>query len=275
LVQEHYVPEDFVSVSGGPCVLGDERRGVSSLPRQVTYIGGFFLARYPVTMAEYLEFINELDRQDPALAIQHMPRTKGAGILCQKNAAGYYEPIERLIQGATRQRYPAGQGHEWFLPVFGVSWYDAQAYIDWRSNRDGRPYRLPTEQEWEKAARGGDGRLYPWGDRFDPGFCKMDRSRPEPSQPEPVGVFETDSSPLGVRDMAGGISEWTSSFFLQRGPSFEQRARLDPTMDTFARVCRGGAWGLPEIFSVATSRAAFLPEHREPTIGFRLAFDLR
>jgi serine/threonine protein kinase/formylglycine-generating enzyme required for sulfatase activity len=269
------LPEDFLYIPAGPALLGDAARGASPLPPRQVDLGDFFLARYPVTMAEYLEFINDLDASNPEAAIRHMPRTRGAGMLCQKSREGHYEPIERLILGGARQRYPQGEGHEWFLPVFGVSWYDAQAYIDWRSRRDQRPYRLPTEIEWEKAARGGDGRLYPWGDRLDPTFCKMARARPETAQPEPVGVFEEDISPLGVRDLAGGVREWTSSFFLRQGPSFSERARLDPTMDTFTRVCRGGAWNLHEIFCMATSRTDQLPDSREANLGFRLAFDLR
>jgi serine/threonine-protein kinase len=269
------LPEDFLYIPASPALLGHPDRGLSPLPPRQVDVGDFFLARYPVTMAEYLEFINDLDRRDPAAAIRHMPRTSEAGILCQKSSQGHYEPIERIIRGGARKRYPAGHGHEWFLPVFGVSWYDAQAYIDWRSERDERPYRLPTEHEWEKAARGGDGRLYPWGDHLDPTFCKMIRSRPETSQPEPVGVFEDDASPWGVRDMAGGVREWTSSFFLRQGPSFSHRARLDPTMDTFTRVCRGGAWNLHDAFCMATSRTQQLPDTREPNLGFRLAFDLR
>ena len=228
------------------------------------------MARYPVTMAEYLEFINDLDRLDPAAAIAHMPRTKGDGILCQKSSAGHYEPIDRLIVGPARKRDPAGHGYEWFLPVFGVNSYDAQAYIAWRSQREGCFYRLPTELEWEKAARGGDGRLYPWGDRFDASFCKMSRSRPEPAQPEPVGVFEFDSSPYGVRDMAGGVSEWTSSLFTHTGHTFDQRSQIDPDLTTFERVCRGGAWNIHKLFSRATFRSPILPKSREPSIGFRL-----
>jgi serine/threonine-protein kinase len=262
--------DNFVYIPPGPTVIGEDNLGISTLPRQTVDIGGFIIARYPVTMVEYLEFINDLERQDFAAAIAHMPRTKGAGILCQKSASGRYEPVEHLITGPARKRYGVGQGHEWFLPVFGVNWYDAGAYIAWRSQRDGCLYRLPSEFEWERAARGGDGRLFPWGNHFDASFCKMARSRPEPAQPEPVGVFDHDTSPFGVKDMGGGVSEWTSSLFTRAGRTFEERSQIDPQLTTFERVCRGGAWNTHQIFSRATFRAPFLPKSREPNIGFRL-----
>ncbi len=270
LLASYALGDDFLFIPPGPVTLGEDSLGASSLPRQTLDLDGFVIARYPVTMAEYLEFINDLDRLAPEAAIAHMPRTKGDGILCQKSQAGHYEPIDRLITGPARKRYPEGQGHEWFLPAFGINFFDALAYIAWRCERDGRLYRLPTELEWEKAARGADGRLYPWGDHFDPTFCKMSRSRPEPAQPEPVGVFEFDCSPYGVRDMAGGVSEWTSSLFTLAGPTFEQRSQLDPQLTTFERVCRGGAWNAHPIFSRATFRAPVMPRSREPSIGFRL-----
>ena len=94
--------------------------------------------------------------------------------------------------------------------MFGVSAESAEAYARWLAERTGRPYRLPDEAEWEKAARGGDARAYPWGDQFDPTFCKMRQSRREASRPEPPGRFPADLSPYGVRDLAGGIADWTA-----------------------------------------------------------------
>jgi len=273
MVPIYEAPEEFIYIPPGPASLGGDARAVAPWPEHTQEVGGFLIARYPVTLAEYLEFINYLETLDPAAAIQHMPRTKGDGILCQKSLDGYYQPVDTLILGPARKRYPLGQGYEWFLPAFGVSFYDAQEYIAWRSGRDGRMYRLPTEVEWEKAARGADGRLHPWGDHFDPTFCKMTRSRPEPTQPEPVGVFETDSSPYGVRDMAGGVREWTSDFFSRPALNMEQRAAMDPDLRTFERVCRGGAWALTDAYTHAASRSAVLGDAREPTIGFRLAAD--
>ncbi|MBH24027.1 MAG: hypothetical protein CMH57_06180 [Myxococcales bacterium] len=274
LYAQESIGEDFVYVPPGPTLIGGDSRALSPLPRQAVPVPGFLIARFPVTLGDYLEFINALEVYDPELAIAHMPRTRGAGMLCQRSADGRYEPAEHLILGPARKRYPSGQGHEWFLPVFGVSFFDAQAYIAWRSERDGRRYRLPSEIEWEKAARGGDGRVFPWGDHFDASLCKMARSRPEPSQPEPIGTFEADASPFGARDLAGGIREWTHDVFTRPGPAFEQRLRIDPDLNTFERVCRGGAWSSTEHACRAASRYPLLPDQRIDDVGFRLALDL-
>ncbi|MEL6180690.1 MAG: formylglycine-generating enzyme family protein, partial [Myxococcota bacterium] len=274
LYAQESIGDDFLYVPPGQARIGGDDQALSPLPRQTLPVGGFLIARFPVTLGEYLEFINALEAYDPGLAIAHMPRTKGSGMLCRRSVAGHYEPVNHLIRGPARKRYPERQGYEWYLPVFGVSFFDAQAYIAWRSERDGRRYRLPSEVEWEKAARGGDGRIFSWGDHFDASLCKMARSRPEPSQPEPVGTFDADTSPYGVQDMVGGISEWTNDVFARPGPTFEQRLRVDPELNTFERVCRGGSWASTEHACRAASRIPLLPDQRVNHVGFRLALDL-
>jgi serine/threonine-protein kinase len=91
-------------------------------------------------------------------------------------------------------------------PVVGVSYEDAVAYAAWASQEEDAIYRLPTEREWEKAARGVDGRFWPWGDSFDPTQCNMRHSRARPEL-LPVGAVEGDVSPFGMRDAAGNILE--------------------------------------------------------------------
>ena len=87
-----------------------------------------------------------------------------------------------------------------------------QAYCNWKSRKEGVVWRLPTEPEWEKAARGVDGRAYPWGNRHDATLCLMAFSRPGHAFPEPVGAFPSDCSPYGVRDMAGGYRDRCALF---------------------------------------------------------------
>ena len=116
--------------------------------------------------------------------------------------------------------------------MLGVSWNDAQAYGRWRTEKGERAgerwvYGLPSEKEREKAARGVDGRKFPWGDFFDWSFCKGAHSRPEASKPEPVGRFVRGESPAGAMDMSGSVTEWCDGWFTEGA----------------TRPMRGGAWG--------------------------------
>jgi serine/threonine-protein kinase len=147
--------------------------------------------------------------------------------------------------------------------VYGVTWYDAILYSEWKSKKERKPYRLPTSSEWEKAARGVDGRWYPWGNSFDPGLCNIMRSRRETNAPVNVESYPEDVSIYGVRGMGGNVSDWTGT---ERIETDEKKAQ---------RVCivRGGAWLHPSILSRCACYS-LLPPHTLGSIGFRLAFTL-
>lgn len=248
----HYIP-------AGEFTAGGDLEAIDPRPMQVRYCRGFFCAEYPVTFSQYLEYVNELQERDPALAKQRAPQLRGSdGMLAKIDEDGRWVPDEILIEGSARDRYPEGQGFEAHIPVVGVSYNDVLAYIAWRSKRDKVEYRLMTSDEWEKAARGTDGRLFPWGDSFDATFCKMRFSREELSQLEPVGVFEKDVSPYGVRDMAGGVQEWCAH---------------DGHEKDSDRPVRGGAWNLDPRACRLASNIRIIGAARTASIGFRLAYD--
>ncbi len=96
-------------------------------------------------------------------------------------------------------------------PVVNVSWNDAVAYAAWLANATGQPWRLPSEAEWEKAARGSDGRIYPWGDSFDK--ARANTSEGGKGTTTPIGSYPNGASPYGAQEMAGNVWEWTSSLF--------------------------------------------------------------
>jgi serine/threonine-protein kinase len=180
------------------------------------------------------------------------------------------------VEGPSRAYCPEERAGE--LPIECVSWFDAVAYCRWRSTRDGCVYRLPTEIEWEKAARGVDGRRLPWGNQFDPSFCKMSQSRPEHAQPEPVGSFPTDTSPYGVRDLAGGMRCWAADVFGQLTAE-EAMAEPEPPpgtpRDQFGiRVLRGGAWFASMLSCFSTGRVPTFSLMRTPDCGIRLVREL-
>jgi eukaryotic-like serine/threonine-protein kinase len=143
-------------------------------------------------------------------------------------------------------------------PVTHVSWRDARAYVDWRNIRDGLndAYDLPRELEWEKAARGVDGRFYPWGDRFDATLCKMRDSRKDRPMLERAGAFPTDLSVYGLLDTAGSVRDWCSE------PYFNGDGEL--------RVMRGGAWNVSSRQCRLASREGSRAWAVYSNTGFRL-----
>jgi serine/threonine-protein kinase len=272
------IGEDFVYVPGGVTVLGGDPDAYESLLRQEVDVHDFAIARFPVTMSEYCAFLDELERGDPALADKRAPHDQSGalGAYARRDAKGRWEPDPVIIEGEARRMFPAGEGHEWNVPAYLVDWFDALAYCRWRSARDGVDIHLPLEAEWEKAARGVDGRFYPWGDRFDPTFCLMRESRPHAPQPEPVGTFATDESPYGVRDMAGGMREWVGDVFAER-PWEELAAEPEPGPGTprgdssFRRV-RSGCWSTDSKWARAASRGVGqFALTRGTGLGFRCA----
>ncbi len=199
--------------------------------------------------------------------------------ICVRRAStGLWEPAwDQLDEGPGREFCPVDRAGE--LPVESVSWFDAVAYARWRSSRDGVAYRLPTEAEWEKAARGVDERYFPWGDRFDATFCKMRDSRPGYCQPEPVGAFKTDESPYGVRDLGGGMRCWTVDVM---GELTADQALAEPEPDdgiardeAAGRIVRGGSWVSPTFLSRSASRSRAFASMRVSSIGIRLVRELK
>lgn len=271
------IGEGFIYVPAGTFIAGGDPDGIESLRRSEPHVGDFAIARFPVTFREYCEFLNDLEGRDLGFALKRAPHdTRGSeGYMVQPAAGGGWEPIPTVIEGETRKLFPAEEGHLWNLPAFLIDWFDAVAYCRYRSEKEGIEIRLPTELEWEKAARGTDGRFYPWGDHFDPTFCLIRTSRPFIPQPEPVGSFPTDVSPYGVRDMAGSVREWVGDIY---GEKTWEEALADPEPSIDAerdestwRVYRSGNWAGDHQRCRCASRARFFALARITNLSFRVA----
>jgi formylglycine-generating enzyme required for sulfatase activity len=227
-------------------------------PRHRVSLDAFYLDRYEVSNALFERFVASTKHRTTA-------EREGTGLAWQRKDgrwqfASVRDAHWRTPLGAGGP--PSAPGH----PVVQVSRPDASAYCQWAGKR------LPTEAEWEKAARGADGRRFPWGDTWDAskanGAMTVGRTMP-------VGTYPGGVSPYGVHDMAGNVAEWVADWFESK---FYQRSpELNPRGPATGRtgVVRGGAWRSDPTLLRAAFRYEAAPESRSNTLGFRCAKDAK
>lgn len=155
-------------------------------------------------------------------------------------------------------------------PATDVSWEEAQRFCHWLSAKTGVPYRLPTEAEWEYAARGSDGRRFPWGDGWDP--ARANTRDGGSGRVMPVGVNPSGASPFGCLDMAGNVWEWTASLDAPY-PYRPDDGREDSDIPG-RRILRGGSFANPRGFARCACRFRLAPTVCNEFLGFRLAFSV-
>ncbi|GAC1644409.1 MAG: formylglycine-generating enzyme family protein [Herpetosiphon sp.] len=218
-------------------------------PQSQIVVAGFAIAATPITHALYFAFTATTGARPPV-----------------------------VWHGA---RPPVEMGNH---PVVDVTWDEAQAFCRWLSREAGRTLRLPSEAEWEKAARGTDGRRFPWGDEWNPEAANTRESGI--GSTTPVGGNHAWASPYGVLDVAGNVWEWTQS--LQAAYPYREDGRNDSHTGRKGvlarlrrqqiveqrRVLRGGCYANPQGFARCACRFRLLPGSHTPFLGFRLATDL-
>jgi serine/threonine-protein kinase len=260
LLHEEEIPAGFVYVPAfRPQLYGPFPRSKSAAYVSVP-IGPFFIQEREVTFGDYEQFLNDLiARGETAEAARRIPRDFGF--------------VYMQIEGgkvAWNRAVAVEAWRKW--PLRGVSWNDAEAYAAWRGARDGRRYRLPTEDEWEAAARGGDGRRYSWGDTFWPQAAKLTQvynATPGGATPATDAPF-ADVSPFGARDMAGSVAEWCADT-VAAGLG---RAASAGGANGSEYAIRGNAWALTPVGLECTFRSSGPADYFHSTVGFRLAADL-
>jgi formylglycine-generating enzyme required for sulfatase activity len=268
VTQEH--PPDgalMVLVPAGPFVMGlpdgDLLAEEHEKPRRVVDLPAFWIDVFPVTNARFALFLGAGGYDDPAWWAPDGWAWKCRGQIRQ--------PLQWGQAGWDGSQQPAA----------GVSWYEADAYARWAGRR------LPTDAEWEKAARGADGRRYPWGDDW-PSAGRANFAKAV-GRTTPVGLYPDGVSPYGCHDMAGNVNNWTADWYWPAfGRSCVEHGRLSgPRLDDGLRdalgehglgekVDRGGGFATPwEYHEVlgCTRKVHGPPGAREPWNGFRTARD--
>lgn len=225
----------MVKVPKGPFLYGEEKT-------RVTIDRGYWIDTFPVTNEKYQAFVE----------------AGGYGNQAYWSSEGWKWRTKNDITGP--KYWNDAEWNKPNYPVVGVSYYEAEAYAIWAGKR------LPTEQEWEKAARGEDGRRYPWGEEFDENKCNgaagifsaLGRLAAS-SGTTPVTQYPKGVSPYGCFDMAGNVWEWCADWYDEKNG---------------ARVLRGGSWGFDPVTLRASYWFGYIAESRTDSIGFRLAQDL-
>ena len=222
--------------------LPDER------PQRELYLSGFRIDLVPVTFADFSAFIS-----DGGYARRELWSDEGWEMRTREGLERprfYGEPEWAHVTGPEQ-------------PACGISFFEAEAYARYVHKH------LPTEAQWEKAARGADGRIYPWGNDWEEGRCSF-RGGPVRAAP-PVGTFPGGASPFGALDMAGGVWEWCADWY---DPLYYARApQRDPPGPerTGLKVARGGAWNALPLQNRTANRNAWKPTARFSNLGFRCA----
>lgn len=225
----------MIAIPAGPFLRGSEDGNYDESPQREVYLEEYFIDEYPVTNAEYKKFIDETGYTAPYVG---------------KIWSEKYDWID--------DNYPEGKGNH---PVVLVTFEDALAFCEWAGKR------LPTEAEWEKAARGKDGRTWPWGNSWDPGKCACSGT----GDTAAVGRFSGGKSPYGCQDMAGNVWEWTADWY--NDMYYKVSAIENPQGPDSGehRILRGGAW-IHGAFSVRCAmRFHKPPGYCDNYIGFRCA----
>jgi formylglycine-generating enzyme required for sulfatase activity len=248
---------DMVLIDAGEFQVGSEEGEEDEKPVHTVYLDAYYIDKHEVTNAQYVQFLNAVGRNQSSKGFEYLDLNAKACMI-------------EISDG----KYRAKPGYENY-PVIFVSWYGARDYADWAGKR------LPTEAEWEKAARGGlKNNRYPWGDSIDESFANYDATGNREWGVEsalrylkPVGSFSQNG--YGLYDMAGNVLEWCvdcyDKNYYQSSP---QRNPTGPSTGDL-RVQRGGSWDGNQDDQRCANREKDLPYRKYDNVGFRCALSLK
>ncbi len=223
-----------------------------SLPAHTVKLSAFTIQGNEITVSQYVAFLNLLGPGS------HLTGCEG------KTCALTRVEDENSPIGYDGKTYTDLGG---LLPMYKVTWYGAKAFCESSGNR------LPTEAEWEYAARGTDGRIYPWGNTWDPLSARTSIPVTTEVGPMRIGSYPSGLSPFGLFDMAGNVAEWVSDWYDPTYYSTVPANVADPTGPTAGgeKVIRGGSWDAKPFFARSVHRQSLAPDDTGAWVGFRCA----
>ncbi|MFH0925434.1 MAG: SUMF1/EgtB/PvdO family nonheme iron enzyme, partial [bacterium] len=233
----------MIFIPAGEFVMGSRLGDTDEQPEHKVILDSYYINKNEVTNAEYKKFVDATKHKVPYFN--------------KKWASAYnWNPKTRM--------YPRGKKN---YPVVLVTWQDASAYAKWAGKR------LPTEAEWEKAARGDQNFIFPWGNAWD--INKLNAWIKVPQFTKPVGSYEAGKSPYGCYDMAGNVWEWCSDWYDEN--SYKSSPAQDPKGPAVgkAHTVRGGSWGSEQWDCRTTARLSGEKMLQLCYVGFRCAKDAK
>lgn len=288
------IPENMILIPEGPFLMGSTEQDIDKLleldrnieanrleneiPQRKVYLNAYFIDKCPVTNTEYKKFIDS-----DGYAQKDFWSGDGWKYICQIKI-----PESNDLNSIVKSDDDC--------PVVNISWYEAEAFAKWAGKR------LPTEAEWEKAARGTDGRIYPWGCEFDK--TRLNCAEAENKKPTPVSKYTRGKSIYGCFDMAGNVwertNDWYDSQYYRSAPNKNPQGPLNAEKNPYfgqpenvgisiydlesstkkeglsgCKVIRGGSWNGSGVVHVrCVNRDYDEPDYKNDTIGFRCAKSL-
>jgi formylglycine-generating enzyme required for sulfatase activity len=246
---------EMILVPAGEFLMGgsaaDRKAAADEKPAHTVYLDAFWIDRTEVTNAQYAQFLNVLGEYHSTCGGRDCLETQ------------VEDEDSHILRQDGRYVVESGFGGH---PVIEVTWYGARAYCTWAGAR------LPTEAEWEKAARGVDGRSYPWGSQLPD--CAKAQYGDCGGATVPAGSRSAGASPYGVLDMAGNVWEWVADWY---DPAYYDSSPLhNPQGPDLGerKVFRGGSWGYLPTFLRTSDRARNRPTYAGFNVGFRCAATL-
>lgn len=221
----------MISIPEGDFIMGSEDGGMDELPKRIVYLDAFAIQKYEVMQHAYNAFVVATDHR---------------------------KPLNRYVKNITYFNHPN-------QPAIYVSWVDAYDYCQWRG------FRLPSEAEWEKAARGTGGRSWPWKEKYETSFANFKGDSDRGIFTTVVGSYKGDESPYGISDMSGNVREWVQDWYDDRyyatGPS---KNPPGPKVGE-EKALRGSSWRGSLYAGRTSGRLKMIPGYRYEAVGFRCA----